>query len=216
MLLLSSAYFPPIQYFCKLLGAQGQPVRLEVCETFVKQTYRNRCHIVDNHGLQILNVPVEHGTGRRHPIRELSLSQHGHWQRAHCQAIRTAYGASPFFEYYWDELEATLLRPWTHLVELNTALTTLIATLIDLDLVLIPTTDYLPEVQSAEPQCQDWRYGIRPKQPIHDPSFIPQPYYQPFAQHHGFVPNASILDLLFNMGPESLLVLRDSHRMSNK
>ncbi|MDO4692403.1 MAG: WbqC family protein [Porphyromonadaceae bacterium] len=206
MLLLSTAYFPPIQYFSKLYAAAGALVHLEACETFVKQTYRSRCRIVDAGGVQILSLPVEHGLGRRQTIRELRLSGHGDWQRTHMQAIRTAYGASPFFEYYWDEIETELRRPWVYLWDMNLTMIELIASMIDLDIRLEETKGYLQPSDASD----DWRYRIRPKHPLEDFSFAARPYYQPFAQRRGFVSNASILDLLFNMGPEALLVLRDS------
>lgn len=206
MTLLSTAYFPPIQYFSKLYAASGGPVYLEACESFVKQTYRSRCLIVEARGAQMLSIPVEHGAGRKQTIRELRLSSHGSWQRSHIQAIRTAYGPSPFFEYYWDDIEAELKRQWVHLWDLNLSMIELIASMIDLDICLRETSDYLAPTNSPD----DWRYRIRPKHTEADPTFVAPPYYQPFALRHGFVPNASILDLLFNMGPEALIALHES------
>lgn len=206
MYYLSTAYFPPIQYFSKLYQAQGQEVWLEACESFVKQTYRSRCFIVDARGVQMLSVPVEHGNGRREVIRDLKVSAHGDWQRHHIQAIKTAYGASPFFEYYWDDIEHELAKDWVYLWDMNTKLTEVVAELLDMSLCLCPTQIYVAD----DGQSDDYRYCIRPKQAPEDNTFRALPYYQPFANRHGFVPNASILDLLFNMGPEALLVLRDS------
>lgn len=206
MYYLSTAYFPPIQYFSKLYQAEGQLVWLEACEAFVKQTYRSRCFIVDARGLQMLSVPVEHGSGRRELIRDLKVSLHGDWQRSHIQAIRTAYGASPFFEYYWDDIEQALAQRWEYLWEMNTRLTEVVADLLDMPVSLCPTQTYMAD----EGRSDDFRYIIRPKQAPEDATFQAKPYYQPFAERHGFIANASILDLLFNMGPESLLLLRDS------
>lgn len=207
-LLLSTAYAPPVQYFAHLLGAQGQVVYIEASESYLKQTYRNRCHILTAQGEQALTIPVEHSGGVPIPIREVRLSEHGNWRHRHAQAIVTAYGASPYFEYYWDDLRPIWERPHTHLWDMNQELTDTLARLVGLEVCWRETTDFLPP--SDTPEVSDCRYGIRPKHPCLDVCFAPQPYYQPYADRLGFVPNLSMLDLLFNMGPESLLVLQRS------
>lgn len=205
-LYLSTAYLPPVQYFCKLYALQGEKVYLEACESFVKQTYRNRCHILGAHGVEALSLPIEHSPASR-VIRDIRLSGHDRWQHRHIGAIETAYGASPYFEYYWDDIRPLIetASPW--LWELNYQLTERIASLLPLELALCPTEQFLPPSGLST----DLRYSIRPKQAPEDETFAPQPYYQPHPGQ-GFVPNLSILDLLFNMGPESLLVLRASIR----
>lgn len=206
MLRLSTAYAPPIQYFAKLYAAQGNLVALEACETYVKQSYRNRCCILSPNGVQSLTIPVEHSGGEKIPIRLVRISAHNEWRHQHIQALATAYGSSPYFEYYWDEIRDAIVAPHVYLWDLNKALTLLLARLIDLDVNFVETEDFAPPSDEAG----DWRYRIRPRRPEYDSGFRCPTYYQPFSSKHGFVGELSVLDLLFNMGPESLLVLRDS------
>lgn len=186
---------------------------LEACETFVKQSYRSRALICGAHGVEVLSLPIEQGAGHGGPIRDVRLSSHSHWARVHTEALRTAYGSSPFFEYYWDDIEAVYRRSYTYLWDLNWELLHLLAELMDLSCTPILTTDFLSPSDSSQLLLfEDWRYGLRPKHPVDDPRFSPTPYYQPWAASQGFVYNLSGFDLLFNMGPESILVLRDSIR----
>lgn len=207
-LLLSTAYAPTVQYFAHLMARQGEVVYIEASESYVKQTYRNRCHILTAQGCQALTIPIEHSGGVPIPIKEVRLSEHGNWRHRHSQAIATAYGASPFFEYYWDDLIPIWERGYTHLWDMNAALTDTIARLAGLEISWQETSDFAPPLEDTS--LSDWRYGIHPKQPRQDVCFCPEPYYQPYADKLGFVPNLSMLDLLFNMGPESLLVLQRS------
>ena len=104
-LLLSTAYAPPVSYFVKLYEyATSGRIALEGCEHYIKQSYRNRCCILGPNGVQSLTIPVELSQGTKTPIREVRISEHGAWRHLHAQALRTAYSASPFFEYYADEL----------------------------------------------------------------------------------------------------------------
>lgn len=210
-LLLSSAYAPPIQYFAKLYAHQGQIVLIEAHEHYVKQSYRNRCHIVDSTGIVALTTPVVHRSGERLSIRDVRISAHNDWRRQHLSALATAYGASPYFEYYWDDVRSVIERSHTHLWELNWELILLLARLINMELELRETDNFAP----VEERPLDYRYRIRPRQPLEDATFMCPRYYQPFAARTGFIGGLSMLDLLFNMGPESLIVLRDSIKSSD-
>lgn len=203
-LLLSSAYAPPLQYMAKLYAA-GEAC-IEAHETYVKQSYRNRCSILTSTGVQSLTIPVEHSAEVRLETRSIRISDHGAWRHQHLQALATAYGTSPYFEYYWDDVRGVLERPYSLLWDLNVAMLTELIRLMGLEVSLRETTHFVPPSEEAD----DWRYRIRPRQPLPDASFACPTYYQPFAERTGFVANLSALDLLFNMGPESPLVLRDS------
>lgn len=209
--LLSIAYAPPVQYLCKLYAAGGR-ICLEGCESFVKQTYRNRCLILSSNGPQTLILPIEQGSGHSSLIREVRLSEHSQWARIHTEALRTAYGASPYFEFYWDDIEVIYRRRHSHLWELNLELTHTLAELMDLPFTPEVTSSFLPPRLEQATALGDLRYALRPKNSQPDPNFHPQVYYQPWCERLGFVENLSAFDLLFNMGPESILVLRDSIR----
>ena len=198
---LSTAYFPPVQWFTKLLDGR---VCVEACEHFHKQTYRNRCVIDSPQGRLALTVPVVH-SDEEGPIGRLRLSDHGHWRRQHWQALTSSYGNSPFFEFYEDDFRPFFTEPYERLFDLNAAIVGKVCELIGLEAELIPTETYEKTVADdlrdvISPKC-DWQT---------DAHFRPVPYYQVFAPQHGFLPNLSVADLLFNMGPESLLVLQQS------
>ena len=199
---LSTAYFPPVQWFTKLLDGR---VCVEACEHFHKQTYRNRCVIDSPQGRLALTVPVVH-SDEEGPIGRLRLSDHGHWRRQHWQALTSSYGNSPFFEFYEDDLRPFFVEDrWETLLDFNEAIRQKICELLDIRPNVEPTSDYQKTVDS--PAVHDFRTAINPKHPLPDPDFHPVRYYQVYQQKHGFLPNLSILDLLLNMGPESIFYL---------
>ena len=131
------------------------------------------------------------------------LSDHGNWRHLHWQALQSAYGDSPFFEYYEDDLRPFFTeRRWERLIDFNTDICQTICRLLDIH----PNIGFT-EKYSKNGDFIDFREVIRPKHPLPDPDFRPRRYWQVFEQKHGFLPNLSILDLLFNMGPESIFFL---------
>jgi hypothetical protein len=196
--LLSTTYFGPVQWYQKLYRAEH--VEIEQWESFQKQTYRNRCLIATTNGIQALTIPVVRGTSPL--IKDIRISDHGNWRHLHWNALQSAYGESPFFEYYQDDLLPFFEKRWSFLLDFNEEIRTKISELIDIQ----PNVSYT-EGYSSTPSMRDFRMTINPKHPETDPDFLPKPYYQVYQQKHGFLPNLSILDLLFNMGPESILYL---------
>lgn len=202
--LLSTTYFGPVQWYQKLYRADD--VQIEACESFQKQTYRNRCLIATTQGVQALTVPVRiEGSSL---ITNSRISDHGNWRHLHWNALKSAYGESPFFEYYEDDLRPFFLPDWEFLFDFNEAIRQKMCELLDIQPRVSPTTQFLPPAAVAShPTLHDFRYAIQPKHPAPDPHFTPRPYYQVYRQKHGFLPNLSILDLLMNMGPESVFYL---------
>ena len=211
-LLLSTAYAPPVSYFVKLYEyATSGRIALEGCEHYIKQSYRNRCCILGPNGVQSLTIPVELSQGTKTPIREVRISEHGAWRHLHAQALRTAYGASPFLEYYADELLPFYERRYTYLWDFNAELLQTLLSLLQLDVAWCATEDFIPPHSAdAPPGLCDLRYSLSPKSVEAIPEVQLRPYYQLHLARRGFVEDLSIFDLLFEMGPESLLVLRDS------
>ena len=203
--LLSTTYFGPVQWYQKLYRYDS--VSIDLQETFQKQTYRNRCLIATTQGIQALTVPVVHDASNA--IGDIRISDHGNWRHLHWQALQTAYGDSPFFEYYEDDLRPFFTEHrWERLVDYNEAICQEMCELLDIQPTIVQTSDF-----RLQPSCppsinpDDFRLGINPKHPLEDVDFQPKPYYQVYQQKHGFLPNLSILDLLFNMGPESIFYL---------
>ena len=208
--LLCSAYFAPIQWWQKVY--RHQSVYIEGCDHFVKQTYRNRCTIAAPDGELALPIPTVKPNTLKCPMRDIRISDHGNWRHLHWNAIESAYNHTPFFEYYKDDFRPFYEKKYEFLADFNEELCRLICSLIDIQPDMERTSEYRTEFTLDE---TDFRESIHPKKDftLEDTAFSPQPYYQVFQERLGFLPNLSIIDLLFNMGPESLLVLKKPTRL---
>lgn len=205
--LLSTTYFGPVQWYQKLY--RNEAVEIEQWESFLKQTYRNRCLIATTQGIQALTVPIERGTSQL--IRDIRISDHGNWRHLHWNAFVSAYGESPFFEYYQDDIRPFFENRWDYLFDFNEAIREKMCELLDIQPKVSFTDSWViiseDSDSSENSDYSDFREAINPKHPQPDPDFEPKPYYQVYQQKHGFLPNLSILDLLFNMGPEGIFYL---------
>lgn len=197
--LLSITYFGPVQWYQKLY--RYEEVQIEQWESFLKQTYRNRCLIATTQGIQALTVPVERGTSQR--IKDIRISDHGNWRHLHWNALMSAYGESPFFDYYQDDIRPFFEWHWDYLFDFNEAIREKMCELLDIQPKVSMTINYKQSTINEK----DFREAINPKHPQPDPDFEPKPYYQVYQQKYGFLPNLSVLDLLFNMGPEGIFYL---------
>ena len=197
--ILSTAYFPPISWVREMLNA-GEVV-LENCESYAKQTYRNRCEIASTNGKQSLTIPIMHDEARL--ITDVKISNHSAWRHQHLNAIMSAYGESPFYEYYIDDILPVFEKNFTFLYDLNLASIQAVCNMIDAKIEWKTTDNFVKEYVNAK----DFRNKINPKQQQNNEENTAKPYYQVFISKHGFMPNLSILDLIFNQGPESLLYI---------
>lgn len=199
---LSTAYLAPVEYYMLLSGADK--ILLEQHDFFVKQTYRNRCTIATANGVMDLIIPVERPAANKALIKDIRISDHGNWRLNHWKAIMSAYQSSPFFEYYADDLVHCYEKQWNFLWDFNLVLQEKLLLLLDVDPEIQLTDRYLPDYHN---EYIDLREAIHPKKE----SVITDlhPYYQVFSQKFGFQKNLSIIDLLFNMGNESILILKD-------
>ena len=205
-ILLSSAYLPPVQYFAHLQSAEQ--VWIEQYDHYQKQTYRNRCVIAAPDGPLSLTVPIEKPNTQKAFMRDIRISDHGNWRHLHWNAIESAYNHTPFFEYYKDDFRPFYEKKFDFLVDYNEQLCQLVCQLIDIDTSFQRTESYVVEPSNT---IIDLRDAIHPKKEVmDDASFRAVPYYQVFQERLGFLPNLSIIDLLFNMGPEAILVLQKS------
>ena len=206
---LSSAYLAPVEYYTKLLAYDK--VFIEQHDHYTKQTYRNRCTIAAPDGELALSIPTVKPNTLKCPMRDIRISDHGNWRHLHWNAIESAYNHTPFFEYYKDDFRPFYEKKYEFLVDFNEELCRLVCSFIDMQPNMARTTEYHTEFATDE---EDFRERIHPKKDFifEDAAFSPQPYYQVFQERLGFLPNLSIIDLLFNMGPESLLVVQQSHQ----
>ena len=204
--LLTSAYLAPIRYYARLYATPQ--VVIETHEHYVKQTYRNRCLIAGPNGVQALTVPIEKPAFGKAAMRDIRISDHGNWRHLHWNALQSSYERSPFFDYYADDLRPFYEQRIEFLLDFNEGLQNAVLNLLDLHPTIEHTQTYC---QHPAPEVTDLRDAITPKLSWEqDADFTAVPYYQVFAQKHGFIADLSIIDLLFNMGPEARLVLRKS------
>ena len=276
--LLSTTYFGPVQWYQKL---NRHHCIIEQHDNFVKQTYRNRCVIASANGPQTLTVPIERYDGMKCAMRDIRISDHGNWRHLHWQALVSAYGETPFFEYYADDIRPFFEEHrWKYLLDFNLDITHTLCSLLDVRPDLTLSDHYIDADETisgcggldgaaagisgaveglgravkgldeaaesfrrakgldgaaeslggavkgldeakgfgeaaesfggSSSSCSlfvDYRDAIRPKHPLPDAEFEARPYYQVRAQRHGFLPNLSVLDLLFNEGPEGIFWL---------
>ena len=209
--ILATTYFGPLHWYQKLNRFDG--VLMEQHEHFLKQTYRNRCIIATTQGLQALTVPVEAPVGEgvalsKTEIKDVRISNHGKWRTEHWNALQSAYGESPFFEFYEDDIRPFFEDRWEFLLDFNMAITEKMCELLDIHPHITLTESYQNSLPIGEGWGEtDFRTIIHPKHPQEDSDFSPKPYYQVYKERFGFLPNLSILDLLFNMGNEAVLYL---------
>ena len=205
--ILSSAYLAPIEYYTKLLAYDT--AYIERYDHYMKQTFRNRCVIASAGGALALTIPTEKSDEGKCLMKDIRISDHGNWRHVHWNAFVAGYKHSPFFDYYADEFRGFFERKYTFLFDFNMELCQWVCEQIDMQPRLVPTSDYL----TAPEGMDDFRERIHPKHLYAetDPDFVPAVYYQVFDQKQGFIPYLSIADLLFNMGPESLIVLHSSY-----
>ena len=207
-ILLSTAYFPPVQYFSKYL--MFNEIFIEQFENYIKQTYRNRCVVLGANGPVSLVVPVVKGRSKKIKIKDLKISYDTEWQRNHWRTIFSAYSSSPFFEFYKDDLHPFFVKRTKYLLDLNLAIQKTLSNLLEMAPQRILTKDF----EAIPANTVNFREAITPKKQKKkdDALFSPREYTQVFSGKFGFVPNLSMLDLLFNEGPNSVNILEQSIR----
>ena len=195
-ILLCSAYLPPVSFFTAINS--GGDVLIEQYDNYCKQTYRNRCVIATAGGCQTLTIPVVKSDSPKQLMKDVRISDHGDWRRQHWNALESAYMNSPFFMYYQDDFRPFYEKKYDFLIDFNTELTLRIMELAGIKKNLRMTGSY-GNTESGNQGIIDLRDLIEPGKG--EPN-NPQTYWQVFKQKHGFLPNLSAVDLLFNMGPE--------------
>lgn len=192
----STAYLPPISYFKALLRFDA--IQVEAWESWQKQSYRSRSYIYGPHGAMMLNIPIKHNE-HKSQMGTVEISYETAWQNTHWQAIKTAYGSSPFFEVLGPELEPFYQKEINRLIDWNTELLKLMLNWLQVSPNLSFTENWSPDLDN------DFRESFHPKRKVNG-NF--DPYPQVFTDEHGFIPNLSVIDLLFNEGPAAFDYLK--------
>ncbi len=200
--LLSAAYCGPVAYFALII--RSRVVYLDPFEHYLKQSCRNRCTILGPNGPASLTIPVEHGNPGVSPLRDTRIAYHEPWQRTHWRTLRTAYGNSPFFEDYASGLVPFYNRRFPFLFDYNREYLLALTGLLGLEREVRLTSGYgqVPE------KHMDYRAVALPgRRNCNPPGMLFPAYTQVFEDKFPFVPNLSILDLLFNTGPQAVELL---------
>ena len=205
-LLIESHYLGNIQYYAELL--QHPFIVLEQYEFFEKSTYRNRCYIAGSNGKLMLSIPLIGGRQQRTMTKDVRIDYSYPWQKSHWHSLESAYRSTAFFDYYQDSFYPLYKQQQTFLFDFNLQLLLTVFKLLKVE----RTVTFSEEYRKAYPpeQFTDLRNKIHPnRQTYSSTSFHPMPaYFQIFAHKYGFLPNLSIIDLLFAKGPDALHYLQ--------
>ncbi|WP_412468985.1 WbqC family protein [Pedobacter sp. KLB.chiD] len=193
-------YLPPVGYF-SLLQKLGDDFLIEKHEHLAKQTYRNRASIYSPNGKLDITVPVVKGSKTHTKMKDVRISYDFNWQRLHWLSLESCYRSSAYFEFYEDELSHFYTRKFEFLFDYNLELLTWLNKKLKLNKHFEVTAEYMDDIR----QELDFRSAMNPKKP--EDMVNNKPYYQVFEDKHQFLPNLSIVDLLFNQGPQARLYL---------
>lgn len=205
-MILPCFYNAPVSWYALLLESNG-PAIIEVQDHYTKQTFRNRCKILGANGVIDLVIPVVKEHGKKSQLEKVRIDNDPPWQKIHWRSILSAYASAPFFEFMADAYQSIYEKHYHYLADLN------------LDLVRITldqlqfNRDILTSVEFTHPVSgRDLHEIIHPKREFRHPDlhFQPVEYHQVFADRHGFQEDLSLIDLLFNEGPNAVAVLQRS------
>lgn len=197
--LFTSLYLAPIAYYKSLLACEE--VLIEQYNHYERKTYQNRCEILSANGIIALSVPVEKSAQAKTPFKDMRIANHTDWQKQHLRALMSAYQNSPFYEYYIDDFLPLYEKKYDCLIDFNMALHYTILSAIEEERIHLLTEEFY-----ITHDVKDFRFSYTPKNRKQSES---KPYTQVFSGKMDFESNLSILDLLFNLGPETELYLKE-------
>jgi|YNPMSStandDraft_2_1061718.scaffolds.fasta_scaffold36848_2 hypothetical protein len=200
--ILITAYYPPITYFSAILNSEE--IIIEMQENYNRQTIRNRCYILSANCVQMLSVPIVKTNNKK--ITQIEIDYNIPWQNKHAHAIKSAYGKSPFFQYYYEELIKPIFKKHRLLIELNNDILKTCLNILNISTKINYTTTYIKNYVNNN----DYRKIFNKKYPPFLVKNYPiKPYIQTFNDRFDFILDLSIIDLIFNTGYEALLYLKN-------
>lgn len=200
--ILITAYYPPISYFSAF--SHSKHVLIEVHENYSRQSIRNRCYILSPNGIQALSIPIVKSKNKQ--ISQIEIDYTTPWEQKHAHAIRSAYGKSPFFQYYYNELIEPIFKKHRFLLELNNEILKKCLKILNCETNISYTSTYI----NTYSNINDFRQILNKKFPPYLTDVFPvKPYIQTFYDRFDFYADLSILDLIFNTGFEAALYLKN-------
>ena len=193
-LIFPTAYLPSIEYVSLFLKTDN--VSIELYETYQKQSCRTRCNVMTANGIQTLTIPVIKTNGNHTLTKDIEISYKESWQQTHIRCLESAYRKSAYFDYYFPYFEKIYKEKFNTLIELNDFCLKIILKLLKVKKEYSYTEDFEKIVDNNDLRISSSKNNYN--------NFEMKPYYQVFADRHGFVSNLSIVDLLFNEGSNSV------------
>jgi hypothetical protein len=197
----SSIPFPSVSWW--IYACKTKDITFDLAEHYQKMSYRNRYYLAAPEGKLLMSLPLEHGRNQRIPVNEVKLSDETDWQSNHWKTIVSLYGRSPFFEYFEHQFHPLFQQKFDKLHDWNITGIKLVNTLLKLDLNFSEEAENY--IKSYPEDVIDLREKLKPQQ---EPLIATPPYYQVFEDRMGFIPDCSILDLLFCEGMHTREILR--------
>ncbi|MCF6185164.1 MAG: WbqC family protein [Bacteroidales bacterium] len=197
--IFSTAYFPPINYISEILKCET--IIIERFENYSKQSYRNRCEILSPNGKLALSVPIVKTVKPKQLIKDVKIDYKNNWQALHLKSLKTAYLSSPFFEFYIDAFLSFFEKKYTFLFDYNIEILQKLFSELEINKKIIFTEEYYTEYF-----LPDFRNSIHPKKQLQqsENKTYSKKYTQVFFNKFDFISDLSILDLLFNEGPNAV------------
>jgi len=200
MIVLPIAYFGNLEYFWYFV--KHNKVTIDIAETYIKQSFRNRSEIYGANGKLNISIPVVRPYGAKSKTNQIKFSEAEDWKKSHWKSIESAYRRTPFYEFYIDQINDLFFKEYATLAELNLALTQHLITKLGIDCEIDIITQSPPVIEN------DLRHNLSPKK---ESQFKSAEYIQTFSDRNPFLKNLSVLDILFNEGPNSICILEASY-----
>ena len=201
--LLHPTYFGSIANYVAL--AKAGKILFEHCDNYQKQSYRNRCYVYGANGKLLLNLPILHSgiKGKKRLYRDIEIEHQFNTLQIHWKSLESAYRTSPYFEFYEDYLAPLFEGKPKFLMDFNFQCMEFVLESLQIDTDYSKTSEFNLNLEGIN----DHRYLVDCKDKNVGKNF--SKYIQVFDNKHGFIPNLSILDLLFNEGTNAITYLEN-------
>jgi len=202
-IIIHPTYFPDINFFSHLIKSNN--ILFEINDNYQKQTLRNRSSIYGSNGKLKLIIPVKFSSSKKEKLKDIRICYNTNWQKIHLKSIQTAYRSSPYFEFFQDYFFEIFEKKEKFLIDINLKSIDIIYDILELNFNYKLTSDYKTNYNMLIDKRE---LSKKSKAELNN---LIKPYHQVFEENHGFIPNLSIIDLIFNHGINSLDFFKESN-----